>query len=138
MSQLVDLVHKLEDEYMRNGKVSFLYVPDDQYKKFVKQRKVLERQHAEKKNSRWAKYSRSKVYRQAINDFLSRTQTANYTVKELTEMIDSYPVLSDHGRHIHEEQAVYALLNQHGLPWKGKRESTRKPRIRREAERCGS
>lgn len=138
MNSFIAEVDRLENKYERNGKRSFLFVPDDECRRFYRFEKRYEKRHAEERNSHWISYSRSKVYRQAMNDFLSKTQTANYTVKELTEMIDLNPVLNDHGRHIHEEQAVYALLNQHGLPWKGKRKSTRKPRVRREAERCGS
>lgn len=118
MSSLVAEVNRLENKYQRNGKTSFLFVPDDECKKFAVIRDELERKHANKQSNHWAKYSRSKEYRQAMNEFLSKTQTSIYTIEELTEMIDRDPVLSDHGRHMHETNAVYALLNRHGLKWR--------------------
>lgn len=117
-SKLVELVHKLEDEYPKDGKVSFLYVPDDEYRKFVQKRKELEHKQAKQKTNHWISYCRSKPYRKAMNEFLAKTQTSIYTIEELTDMIDRDPVLSDHGRHIHEQNGVYALLNQHGMKWR--------------------
>lgn len=120
MSPLVDRVHKLEDKYRHGGKVSFLFVPDEEYKKFAKYRDEYFKQQEKVSNENWISYCRSKPYRKAMNDFLSKTETAKYTVDELTEMIDRDPILNDHGHHMHESNAVYALLNQKGLKWRKK------------------
>lgn len=141
MNSFIAEVDRLENKYEKDGKRSFLFVPDDECERFYRFGKEYERQHAKKKDSHWASYSRSKEYRQAMNEFLAKTQTSMYTIEKLTEMIDRDPVLSDHGRHLHEYPAVNALLNKHGLKWKNKRSKNsrpnRKPRVKQETGRCG-
>jgi nuclear transport factor 2 (NTF2) superfamily protein len=118
MSPLVTKVRQLEDKYAHNGKVSFLYVPDSECKKFYRYRDEYFTKQEKASFNYWNKYSKTKKYREAINKLLGRIATSKYTLEEITELFDDDPILSNHGRHVHEYSSVYSLLVKRGLKWR--------------------
>lgn len=115
MSPFVLKVHHLEDKYQRNGKVSFMFVPEGEYRKFAQYRKEYFNKQDKLNNEHRNKYTHSKMYSQAIERLFNRIDIKRYTVDEITEMFDLDPILSDHGRYIHEAHTIYDLLRKRGL-----------------------
>lgn len=93
MNAFIAEVDRLEKKYERDGKRSFTFVPDDECRKFYRFTKQYEQRQEKVEHSHWISYCRTKKYREAMDNFLRKTQTSIYSVDEITEMLDRDPCI---------------------------------------------
>lgn len=131
-TKLTQKVHDLEDKYATSESTSIENAPDTELQELANYAEHYFEQAERASKHHWNIYSHSPEYRAEIDRLLSRLDTCNMTMDEIVAKFDEDPILSEHGRHLHERANVSTLLAKHDLQYK--RKPAPKLRLRPEKE----